>query len=743
MIPRSFDMAAVPRRSTGPRKALSLVLGLVTALVAAWPAFRAVAQEGVLPQEGYIAGVVRSASGPEAGVWVIAETDDLPTKLTKIVVTDDEGRFVLPQLPMVNYHVWVRGYGLRDSKKQYLRPGDHNVVLEVEPAATPAEAAKVYPADYWLSLLEPPKEEEFPAAGGSGRGLAVQSQAQWIDVLKLGCNFCHQIGNATTRSFDHWSDEFKAQEGLTNATSVQLWERRLRTGPRGTEMYARLGWMGPERSLEVFADWTDRIAAGELPPAPPRPQGMERNVVITMWDWGTPTSYMHDEITTDKRNPTVNANGPVYAVSSGHGKITVLDPLTHITHEIVIPTRQDPTQMSTRFPPPIAASPFWGMAHHWGKEQPSDPHNPMMDGKGRLWLTSAIRAPANPAWCRAGSSNKFAQYFPISNAGRHVSYYDPKTGEFTLIDTCFTTHHLQFAYDEDETLWLNPLISEGYLGWINTRLFDETGDEQAAQGWCPLVIDTNGDGKITKPWNEPGRPFDPSRDTRIGGQVYGVQPSPAPGEEDVVWASLTDFPGYLVRLTRGENPPETCLTELYRVPEPGFGPRGLDVDRNGVVWTSLAGSSHMASFDRRQCTVLNGPETHDGGHCEAGWKLYRTDGPTLKGTDVPADFQYYNWVDLWNASGLGENVPWTPGGNSDALLMLDPETGEWRKFRVPYPLGFYQRLLDGRIDDPNAGWKGRGLWANYGTHLVWHIEGGPGTKPKMVKFQFRPDPLAH
>ena len=265
------------RRSADQRGPRSLVLGLVTALVAAWPAFRAVAQEGVLPQEGYIAGVVRSASGPEAGVWVIAETDDLPTKLTKIVVTDDEGRFVLPQLPMVNYHVWVRGYGLRDSKKQYLRPGDHNVVLEVEPAATPAEAAKVYPADYWLSLREPPKEEEFPAAGGSGRGLAVQSQAQWIDVLKLGCNFCHQIGNAATRSFDHWSDEFKAQEGLTNATSVQLWERRLRTGPRGTEMYARLGWMGPERSLEVFADWTDRIAAGELPPAPPRPQGMERN----------------------------------------------------------------------------------------------------------------------------------------------------------------------------------------------------------------------------------------------------------------------------------------------------------------------------------------------------------------------------------------------------------------------------------------------------------------------------------
>src|SRR5690606_4532657 len=174
MIPRSLGMTTM-RRSADQRGPRSLVLGLVAAL-AAWPALRVAAQEGVLPQEGYIAGVVRSESGPEAGVWVIAETDDLPTKLPKMGVTHGVGRFVLPQLPMVNYHVWVRGYGLRDSKKQYLRPGDHTVVLEVEPAATPAEAAKVYPADYWLSLLEPPKEEEFPAAGGSGRGLAVQSQ---------------------------------------------------------------------------------------------------------------------------------------------------------------------------------------------------------------------------------------------------------------------------------------------------------------------------------------------------------------------------------------------------------------------------------------------------------------------------------------------------------------------------------------------------------------------------------------
>jgi hypothetical protein len=615
----------------------------------------------------------------------------------------------------------------------------------VEPAQDAVEAAQVYPAEHWWSLLEPPAASEFRAAGGAGRGLGatMESQAQWLDTLKLGCNFCHQIGNATTRAFDHWTPAFLEGEGLVDASSEQLWERRLRTGVRGGDMYARLAALGLERSVEAFADWTDRIAAGAVPPTPPRPEGIERNVVITLWDWGSETSYMHDEISTDKRNPAVNAGGPVYAVSSGDGKLTMLDPSTHIASEVVIPTRQDASEVPGRFPPPTGASPFYGAFHHWGAAQPSDPHNPMPDARGRIWLTSAIRAAANPAWCREGSSNPFARYFPIDSAGRHASYYDPETGTFTLIDTCFTTHHLQFGYDDDDTLWFNPLISVGYLGWLNTRLYDETGDEQAAQGWCPLVLDTNGDGRITKPWNEPGAGVDAALDTRVGGQVYGVQPSPAPGEEAVVWASLTDYPGFLVRLTPGENPPETCISERFRVPEPGFGPRGLDVDSNGVVWTSLAGSSHLASFDRGRCETLAGPGTRDGDHCAEGWTLYRTDGPTFEGTDVPADFQYYNWVDLWDTSGLGANRPWAPGGNSDALLMLHPDTGEWSTFRVPYPLGFFQRLMDGRIDDPDTGWKGRGIWANYGTHLAWHIEGGPGTKTKIVKFQFRPDPLAY
>jgi hypothetical protein len=109
---------------------------------------------------------------------------------------------------------------------------------------------------------------------------------------------------------------------------------------------------------------------------------------------------------------------------------------------------------------------------------------------------------------------------------------------------------------------------------------------------------------------------------------------------------------------------------------------------------------------------------------------------------VPTDFHYYNWVDQYDVMKFGAGTPIATGSNSDSLLVLDPKSGKWTTLRVPYPLGFYSRGMDARVDDAGTGWKGRALWANYGTHFVWHIEGGKGTKGKMVKFQIRPDPLA-
>jgi hypothetical protein len=716
---------------------------------------------------GYITGVVQGEKGPEAGVWVIAETKDLPTNFIKIVVTDDRGRFMLPELPTANYKVWVRGYGLVDSSPIDRKPGAGQVTLKVTSAKTPQEAAKVYPANYWLSLLAPPAKDQFPGTGpkGNGLGVTMTDQNHWIYQLKSGCNFCHQLGNAETRNIDHVR---AAKPELK--TAEEAWEWRLGTGVRGNSMYGVLTTQGKDPSLKAYSDWTERIAKGEVPPAPPRPKGVERNVVVTLWDVGDDHSFMHDEISTDKQHPTVNSGGRVYAVNAGHGELVMMDPRENSTFALDIPTREDKSKVPSRFPPPNRPSLHWGDEHLWANPpyDPADPHNPMIDHEGRVWMTSKIRSNQDPGWC-SDPSNKFADWFPLRTSGRQASYWDPKTRQFTLIDTCFSTHHLQFDNDPDETLYFNELIGP-IFGWIDTKVYEQTHDEQKAAGWCGQVLDTNGDGKITRPWNvvRPGRggedatlyagdtggapalasaragrsgqtAFDPKLDTLVSYSMYSVIPSPV---DDSVWGISETYPGFLVRLQRGDDPPSSCKTEIFKVPQPGLDPRGVDIDSNGVVWTALAASSHLASFDVRKCKDLNGAAKLDGSQCKEGWTLYESDGPKMKGTDVPSDFHYYNWVDRFNISGLGANTPFANGSNSDALLALNTETKQWTYLRVPYPLGFYTRGMDGRIDDPNAGWKGRALWANYGTHFVWHIEGGKGTKGKIVKFQIRPDPMA-
>src|SRR6202521_3034829 len=108
-----------------------------------------------------IGGIVSSSKGPEGGVWVIAETSDLPTKFVKIVVTDDRGRYLLPELPKATYQVWVRGYGLVDSEAVQAAPGKQlNLTAVIAPNAK--DAAKYYPAVYWLSLIKVPDKSEFP-----------------------------------------------------------------------------------------------------------------------------------------------------------------------------------------------------------------------------------------------------------------------------------------------------------------------------------------------------------------------------------------------------------------------------------------------------------------------------------------------------------------------------------------------------------------------------------------------------
>ena len=689
--------------------------------------------EVVVIDDDDIGGVVSGPDGPEAGVWVIAETTDLPTKFSRTVVTDGQGSYVIPDLPDATYDVWVRGYGLVDSEKIRLRPGttqDLQAVLAPDQHA----AAQYYPAGDWFSLIEVPAKSEFPGTGPGGNGIlpTMRSQAEWLRNLKSGgCMACHQLGNKPTREVPAALGEFASME--------EAWDRRIRSGQAGGSMYAGLNRMGLSAALEMFADWTDRIVAGELPPAPPRPVGVERNVVITQWDWADPTTYLHDEASTDKRDPTVNPYGSIYgALEASADYVPVLDPVSHMTSQVPVPVRDPNTPLAAGAP--MEPSPYWGNEAIWDSR--ANVHNPMLDERGRVWLTSRVRPAENPAFCREGSDHPSARAFPTTRAGRHLAVYDPVSEEMTLISTCFSTHHLIFAEDENNTLWTSG--GGQVIGWLNTKMFDETGDEERSQGWTSLIVDTNGNGQRDD-YVEPNEPLDPAKDMRIRSGYYGVAYNPIDGS---IWGSSLGFPGAILRLDPGTEPATTALTEIYETPwgNPeapiqGYSPRGMDIDRNGVVWTPLA-SGHMASFDRSKCTgPLNGP-TATGQHCPEGWTLYPEPLPQLKGLSDSgsAESSYYTWVDQFNTLGLGENVPINTGNESEGLLALSD--GEWVVLRVPYPLGFYTKWMDGRIDDPDAGWKGKGLWATYSTRAPFHLETGMGTSSKVVHFQLRPDPLA-
>jgi hypothetical protein len=677
-----------------------------------------------------LGGVVTGPNGPEAGVWVIAETTDLPTRFTRIVVTDERGRYVIPDLPKANYSVWVRGYWLIDAPKVQSAPGK-TLNLTAVPAPNEAAAAQYYPAIYWYAMLTIPDASQF---GGKSNIPPEVTQSDWLTVVKnRACIGCHQLGQLSTRTIPTALGEFKSSE--------EAWMRRVQSGQAARFMVTPLAGPLGGAPFKYFGDWTDRIAKGELPHAkPPRPQGVERNIVVTTWEWGDAKKYLHDLIASDRRYPTVNAYGPLYGSPEyATDLLPILDPKTHTVTSFKAPVRDEDTPEAlgpghAADAKPTAPSPYWGEEKLWDTK--ANNHNSMFDKKGRLWLAATVRGPKNPDFCQKGSDHPSAKLFPLERTQRGLTMLDPKTMQYTFVDTCFQTHHLQFGYDANDTLWTSgggPVI-----GWVNTRMFNETGDAARSQGWTAFVLDTNGNGKRDD-YVEPDQPIDPTKDKRIGGGFYAVMPSPVDGS---IWGSVGVFAGTaaVVRLVPGSNPPATALAEIYNVPKPYFGIRGGDIDKQGVVWASF-GSGHIGSFDRRKCKgPLNGP-TATGDHCPEGWAFYQYPGPGFQGIgENSAESSYYTWVDQHNTFGLGEDVPMSTANLNDGLVAL--KDGKMILLRVPYPLGFYAKGFDGRIDDPNAGWKGRGLWTTSGDRAPWLMEGGKGKKPIAVHFQLRSDPLA-
>ncbi len=672
--------------------------GLAAVGVAGATAFAvmAVTGQGVAqkaPPVDYIEGTVTSGDGtPEAGVWVIAVGKPGNKLMRKIVVTNGRGQFVLPEMPKAAWSVWVRGYGILDSKKTTARPGA-NLSLKVRKARTKVQAARVYPANYWLSMLSLPADVATPM-GMSG--------------MKLGCMLCHQIGIKTTRS-------------LVTREAYDAGTKKA-----GTMYQTSLG-LNREALLDSLANWSQRIAKGETPKTTPaRPRGMERNIVITQWNWGDKWAYAHDEIATDKNNPTRNADGKVWGVDIGNDRLLWVDPVKNTTGEIKVPTRNGfntswceasagpgrPAGSGGFATLGCPATSVGGTSAYVGKyHNPANPHNPMMDAKGNVWMTTQIRRewPEDlPAFCNS------PQYGQARGGHRQLGYYDPKAKKMHLIDTCFGTHHLQF--DKNGVLWTSGDLR--VFGWFDPSKYDPNRPETEAQaqGWAEVRVDTNGDD---------------TADTPIVGFNYGVIPNHVDGS---VWTAQPGSPGQIVRYD-----PATRKFERYIPPAPGSGPRGVDVDSKGIVWAALGGSGHLGRFDRSKCAQTWG----DGTQCKEGWTIYKPPGPLMAqstpGQETTADLHYYLWVDRFNTSGLGKDTVILNGTNSDSLQIFDQKTKKWITMRVPYPLNAYQRGLDGRIDDPKAGWKGRGLWFNDGLDPVIHNEVQHGW---LGHAQFRPDPLA-
>ncbi len=227
----------------------AVAIAVVSTVSPARPSAQPGASMAVAVDNDDIGGVVAGPNGPEAGVWVVAETTELPTRYAKMVVTDDEGRYVIPDLPLASYDVWVRGYGLVDSPKVRSVPGrllDLTAVIAPDASA----AAQYYPAIYWYSMLTIPDAGQF---GGGGDIPEEITQTDWLKQVKnVGCIGCHQLGQASTRTIPKEFGEFASHE--------EAWMRRVQSGQSGEQMLNQLAGRFGGVSFGYYADWTERIA---------------------------------------------------------------------------------------------------------------------------------------------------------------------------------------------------------------------------------------------------------------------------------------------------------------------------------------------------------------------------------------------------------------------------------------------------------------------------------------------------
>ena len=333
---------------------------------------------------------------------------------------------------------------------------------------------------------------------------------------------------------------------------------------------------------KYFGEWTDRIAKGELPKTePPRPQGVERNVVITSWEWSTPDKYLHDLISSDRRNPTVNAYGPLYGSPEySTDNMPILDPKTNKVSFFKMPVRDAEhagiawarscrhRQADCSLRPTGATRQLW--------DTRANNHNSMFDKQGARLAHGERARHGQSGLLQEGLGPSVRQGLPARKVAA------PGGDARSQDDEVHLRRHLLCAPITRSSA-MTPTIRCGsaaparWRAGSTPRCFDETGDAEKAQGWAPWVLDTNGNGKLDD-YVEPTAPADPAKDRRItaGSGPYSVMPNPKDGS---IWYAIGTFagpPGFL------RFDPKTKLSEVYYIPKPGFGIRGGDIDSDGV-----------------------------------------------------------------------------------------------------------------------------------------------------------------
>ena len=340
----------------------------------------------------------------------------------------------------------VPGYGLVDSPKVQSAPGKVvNLTAVIAPDAR--AAAEYYPANYWYALLGMPDKKEFPGTGPNGNGISEahakpgavdqQREDEHVHAVPPDGQQGH-AGNPEDRS-------------ASSTRPPTPGTRRLKSGiDGGAQHVSKPEPVRPcSASLATFADWTDRIAAGEYPrEAPPRPQGVERNIVVTQWDWADQRAVLPRRGGQRQAEPDGQRQRPgVRRPREQLGPDEHLRPgaqRRHAGHH----SRRSIRSCSQERPRSARPSPYWGEELYWSSRVIA--HSNVLDQKGRAWNTSRTRPPANPDFCKEGSSHPSAKLFPLNTSGRQYTVYDPKTKQFSIVNTCFGTFHLNFAHDAQQ-----------------------------------------------------------------------------------------------------------------------------------------------------------------------------------------------------------------------------------------------------------------------------------------------------